>query len=167
MSKKHKTNKNMKNDSSFMGVALFPVRKIHLVQCGHALCMPVSKWLNTRRMEDRLSRIPSDQGTYILRIRKLKKLWVYLLFPSAVWSHGTIWTNMYSKKKNLLGGVRFLSVDCGYLWPTEVPLTNYPCKCIPVLGFHQRGDTWGRMVRISVLISKSLGFPLLLLLFLI
>lgn len=99
MSKKHKTNRNMKNDSSFMGVALFPVRKIHLAQCGYALCMPVSKWLNTRRMEDRPSRIPSDQGTCILRIHKLKKLWVYLLSPSAVRSHGTILTNMYSKKK--------------------------------------------------------------------
>lgn len=54
----------MKNDNRFTGVAVFPVRKIHLVQCGHALCMPVSKWLNTRRMEGRLSRIPSDQGSY-------------------------------------------------------------------------------------------------------
>lgn len=45
-----------------MGVALFPVRKIHLAQCGYALCMPVSKWLNTRRMEDRPSQDPIRSG---------------------------------------------------------------------------------------------------------
>lgn len=128
--------------------------------------MPVSKWLSTRRIEDSLSRTPLDQGTYILRTRKLNKPSVCLLSPSAVRNHWIIWTNIYSKK-DLSGGMRFFSVNCRHLWLTDFPLTNCPCKCILALGLHQHCGTSSRRVHISVLISKSLSSSLLLLLFLL